>query len=63
MLLTTYDQSAQFPYYQIYIDEGDLVCAPFGLKNMRDPVLRFTDFKQVNADIFGWWHISCSYEF
>ena len=52
-----------YPFLQIYIDQGDLVCAPFGKINERDPELRFTDFKLANVDLQGWWHISCSYNF
>jgi hypothetical protein len=38
--------------------DGTLICAPFG----RDSPLQisFPEFKQINEDDLGWWHISCS---
>ena len=57
------DSGGTFDYYQIYIRNGDLVCAPFGNNDPLDPVLVFDSFKKRNQDVFGWWHVSCSYHF
>ena len=62
-ILSINDKTNEYTYLQIYIEGEDLVCAPFGIINSRDPALRFTDFKLSNVDVQGWWHISCSYEF
>ena len=50
-------------YYHVYIQNGELKCAPFGNRNYRDPVISFSLFKEENADTYGWWHVSCSYSF
>ena len=50
-------------YYHVYIENGDLKCAPFGDVSFKDPVLTFTQFSLENQDTYGWWHISCSYKF
>ena len=50
-------------YYHIYIERGELKCAPFGTATYRDPVIVYTDFNQDNEDLYGWWHVSCSYAF
>ena len=62
-ILSIKDQTHEFIFLQIYIEDEDLVCAPFGVVNSRDPTLRFTDFKTSNVDVQEWWHISCGYEF
>ena len=51
------------PYYHVFIEQGVLKCAPFGTKSYKDPVIVFTDFNKQNEDIYGWWHVSCSYAF
>lgn len=50
-------------YYQVYIQGGALKCAPFGTANYKDPVIALTDFSLENEDVYGWWHVSCSYSF
>ena len=50
-------------YYSIYIQNGQLKCAPFGTASFKDPVIVFTQFKLANQDVYGWWHVSCSYSF
>ena len=50
-------------YYHVYIYDGDLKCAPFGNKSFKDPIITFTKFAAENQDAYGWWHISCSYQF
>ena len=50
-------------YYHVYIENGDLKCAPFGASFFKDPILTFTQFRYENQDTYGWWHISCSYKF
>lgn len=50
-------------YYHIYIQNGELKCAPFGTRSYKDPVITFSQFKKENADTYGWWHVSCSYSF
>ena len=35
-------------YYHIYIENGDLKCAPFGNKSSKDPVITFDKFKLTN---------------
>ena len=49
--------------FEIFIQGGELVCAPFGTEQIRDPVISFEEFSMENADQFGWWHISCSYSY
>jgi hypothetical protein len=63
MIFTMFDNNGNTPYYQVYIQDGDLVCAPFGTLTFNDPVLVFDDFSLANKDKFSWWHISCSYSF
>ena len=50
-------------YYHIYIQQGELKCAPFGTTSFKDPIITFTQFSKENEDVFGWWHISCSSTF
>lgn len=50
-------------YYHVYIQNGDLKCAPFGTASFKDPILTFTQFSLENQDTYGWWHVSCSYNF
>ena len=50
-------------YYHVYIQAGELKCAPFGTQSFKDPIITFTQFKLANQDTYGWWHISCSYSF
>lgn len=39
------ENSKPTPYYHVYLEDGALKCAPFGLKSFKDPVIVFTDFK------------------
>lgn len=48
VLFSMTDSGGTFDYYQIYIQNGDLVCAPFGSKDPKDPVLVFDSFKKRN---------------
>ena len=50
-------------YYHVYIEGGVLKCAPFGNGFYKDPIIAFSDFNLANEDTYGWWHISCSYNF
>lgn len=29
----------------------------------KSPVIRFYEFSPEKEDIYGWWHVSCSYSF
>lgn len=35
-------------YYRIYIQNGELKCAPFGTRSYKDPVITFSQFKFEN---------------
>ena len=63
MLFSMTDEKNQVPYYTVFIEDGVLKCAPFGVSGVRDPVLVFDQFSLLNKDRYGWWHISCSYSF
>ena len=67
MLLFSIVSSEKDPYlyYHVYIQNGDLKCAPFGKsqESHKDPIISFSDFSEENADTYGWWHITCSYSF
>lgn len=62
-LFALYDEMSDQDYFEIFIQGGELVCAPFGVRSVRNPLVAFTAFNQENEDEFGWWHISCSYSF
>jgi hypothetical protein len=57
------DKDGRYPYYEIFIQDGMLHCAPFGQASLNDPLISFSDFKEENEDKFGWWHVVCSYSF
>lgn len=57
------DISGKYPYYELFVQNGVLYCAPFGSQSINDVKLAFSQFNQPNEDKFGWWHASCSYSF
>lgn len=57
------DISGKYPYYELFVQNGVLYCAPFGSQSINDVKLAFIQFNQPNEDKFGWWHASCSYSF
>lgn len=50
-------------YWQIFIQAGELVVAPFGTTRLSDPHLILPQFSEANQDDHGWWHLSCYYQF
>lgn len=48
VLFTMSNYDGSFDYYQVYVEGGDLICAPFGSKDPKEPLLRFDSFRRAN---------------
>jgi hypothetical protein len=62
-ILSMRDSGGKYPYYEVFVQNGVLFCAPFGSASINDSKLSFNLFGARNEDQFGWWHVSCSYSF
>ena len=41
-------ETGNIPYYTVYIEDGVLKCAPFGIGGVGDPILEFENFSFAN---------------
>ena len=47
-------------YMMVYMQGGELVCAPYGIDIPSNPIVTIKGFSQNNTDSWGWWHVTCS---